>query len=160
MTRRFVILISSAFVFATAFADASMFLTPEPETEGRSLLFRRLCGHRGGPTKLTGGKFTAFEIEKDQWRTFVLEGVPSGATCACETTCAFTPLNIDLFSNTDNDVTLDTTFAFDDASENADSEESTTVSLNNGSNYDCYAYVYAHELADGCFIECKRLTIN
>lgn len=153
MTRNTARLLS--FVIAAAFADSST--TSEPE--GRSLLFRRICGHRGGPAKVTAGKFSAFDIEKDQWKSFVLEGVPSGATCTCTTSCAFTPLNIDLYLNTYADVTLDTTFAFDSSSTGANSEESTSVTLNNGSKYNCYAYVYANELSTGCFIECDYAVV-
>lgn len=153
MNRSIALLISTALVIAMAFADSSMVLTPERKTEERSLLFRRLCGHRG-PTKLTAGKFAAFNIGRDQWLSYVLERVPSGANCVCETTCAFTPLNIDLFSHTDNGVTLDTTFGWDSSSTGGDSKESTTITLNGGSPYNCYAYVYGQELAEGCFIRC------
>jgi hypothetical protein len=138
-----------------ALADSTLSVTSEQDPMERSLLFRRLCGRYQGPTKLTAGKLAAFDIGKDQWLEYVLEGVPSGQNCVCETSCAFAPLNIDLYSNTDKDVTLDTAFAWDDASTETDSKESTTVTLNNGSKYNCYAYVLGKEKADGCFIECN-----
>ncbi|GAX12006.1 hypothetical protein FisN_8Lh101 [Fistulifera solaris] len=151
----FVILLSCAVVPVMAISDSSPSVTSEPDRIERSLLFRRLCGRHQGPTKLTAGKLAAFDIGKDQWLAYVLEGVPSGQNCVCETSCAFTPLNIDLYSNTDNDVTLDTAFAWDDSSTEGDSKESTTVTINNGSKFNCYAYILGKEEADGCFIKCS-----
>jgi hypothetical protein len=155
MTRTFAIILTCAIVSTISIADSSLSLMSEQDPMDRSLLFRRLCGRQQGPTKLTAGKFAAFDIGKNQWITYVLEGVPSGQSCVCETSCAFTPLNIDLYSNTDNEVSLDPSFPWDDASTAGDSDESTTVTLNNGSKYNCYAYVLGREEADGCFIKCS-----
>lgn len=138
-----------------ASAESSMFVSREREE--RSLFFRgRLCHGDSGPTKLAAGQWSAFNIGRNQWRGYVLQGVPSGVDCVCQTTCAFTPLNIDLFSHTNSNVVLNTAFDWDDSSMGPNSQESTTVSLDEGSPYNCYAYVYAQELAEGCFVRCKQ----
>lgn len=136
-----------------ALADSSM--ARERKSEERSLFFReRLCGYRGSEQLVTG-EYAAFNIGKDQWKDFVLEGVPAGVNCVCETTCAFTPLNIDLFSHTTAGATLDTGFAWDATSMGPDSEELTTINRNEGSSYDCYAFVYGQVRAEGCFVKCN-----